>query len=137
MTFVVDLVETLLKYPELGWVLVLGYLYVELRSPRGRIQRMDERILAITTVVRALSRVHGDVETSEVDKYLVENGQEPDDFLGPGRGTREKVDKSKRDGENPEEKRSVHESVRRPTDDEDGLDPTYKRGLSASEENRL
>ena len=137
MVWFIDLIEALLRYPELGWVIVLIYLYIELRSSHGKLQRVDERIVAVTTVVRALSRVHDDIETGMVDEYLVENGQEPKDFLGPDDGRREKVDKTKHSEANPEKKRSVDERMTRPKDSGSGSDPMYKQGLGSSEEDRL
>lgn len=80
----VDWLSTLLwliANPEFGWVVVIGYLAFEIRSRYGRISRLDKRLLSAITVVRALARVHDEVDTERVDEYLVENGSEPSDFL--------------------------------------------------------
>ena len=77
----VNIAEWGLKYPELGWILVLAYLFIELRSKYGKIYDLRHMLLSAITVIRALARVHNDIDTEAVDEYLLENGTEPDDFI--------------------------------------------------------
>lgn len=70
-----------IKYPELGWILVLAYLFIELRSKYGKIYDLRHMLLSAITVIRALARVQEDINTEAVDEYLLENGTEPDDFI--------------------------------------------------------
>lgn len=70
--------------PEWGWIGVLVYLWVEIRSPWGRIQSLLDQIERVITVVRALARIHGDegeINVKKVDRYLVEDESEPGDFI--------------------------------------------------------
>lgn len=71
----------LLENPEVGWVVVILYLMWEIRGPRGKIAELTHMIKSITTVVRGLARVHDNIDTQQVDEYLVENGMEPSDFI--------------------------------------------------------
>lgn len=68
--------------PEYGWVVILLYLWVEIRSPWGRIESLLTDIGKVITVVRALARVHDDeIAVEKVDRYLVADGREPGDFI--------------------------------------------------------
>jgi hypothetical protein len=53
----------------------------EIRGPRGKINELTSLIKSSITVIRALARVHEEVDTNQVDEYLVENGAEPGDFI--------------------------------------------------------
>lgn len=79
MTF--DIVAWFLANPEVGWIGVLAYLYFEIRTRWGRVKAVEEKIVAHTTVVRAMARVHPNIDEEKVDGYLVENGHEPGDFI--------------------------------------------------------
>lgn len=76
-----SIVVWLLENPEVGWVVVILYLMWEIRGPKGAIHDLSKNIVNVVTVVRALARVHNDIETQEVDDYLTENGMEPADFI--------------------------------------------------------
>lgn len=76
-----SVVQFVLENPELGWILVLLYLGIEIRHPRGRVRKLDEKITNNTIVIRAISRVTEGIREKEVDGYLVSNGMEPEDFL--------------------------------------------------------
>lgn len=68
--------------PEYGWVVTLLYLWLEIRSPWGRVESLLTDIGKVITVVRALARVHDDeIAVEKVDRYLVEDGREPGDFI--------------------------------------------------------
>ena len=75
------IVSWLLENPEVGWVVVVLYLMWEIRGPKGQIARLVHQLEAIVVVVRALARVHDDIDTKEVDEYLTNNGNEPSDFI--------------------------------------------------------
>lgn len=83
---------------EYGWVVVLLFGMYQMywpfwetkaRTISGRIETkiddVNEKQLALTQVVRALSRVNADdmkqMDPRRVDEYLVENGVEPDEFI--------------------------------------------------------
>lgn len=69
-----------LDNPELGWILLILYLVWEIRGPKGAIHDLRMHIEKSATIIRALARVHDDIETEQVDKYL--NGyKEPNDFI--------------------------------------------------------
>lgn len=75
-------VEWVLDNPDLGWVVVALYLMWEIRGPKGKIASIKHDIRSVTIVVRALARVHQDIETDKVDDFLAEeNDSEPIDFL--------------------------------------------------------
>lgn len=76
-----DVLTWAIANPELGWILVGAYLIFEIRTRYGRIDALYGMILSIITVVRALARVHDEVDTEKVDEYLLENGTEPADFI--------------------------------------------------------
>lgn len=67
--------------PELGWIAIFAYLIIELRTPRGRLYNLDKKITSSIIVIRAIARVHDELDEDEVDNYLVENGMEPGDFI--------------------------------------------------------
>jgi len=82
MVGITDLIQFIFDYPELGWILVMGYLAYELRGKRGRIYKLDKKITSSIVVIRALSREGAEgVDEEIVDEYLVENGMEPEDFI--------------------------------------------------------
>lgn len=87
-----QIVEFVLKYPEFGWVLVLVYMLIEVRHPRGRIRKLDKKITNNTIVIRAISRVTEGIREKEVDDYLVENGMEPEDFLSKEKHSNDESD---------------------------------------------
>ena len=73
--------EFVVSHPELGWILLFFWLLFELRSPRGRIYQLDKKITSSIIVIRALAKKEEAINEDKVDKYLVENGMEPDDFF--------------------------------------------------------
>lgn len=75
------IITWILSNPQIGWVGVILYLMWEIRGPRGKINHLYDRIEGIVNVVRALARVHQDIDTQMVDEQLVENGAEPGDFI--------------------------------------------------------
>lgn len=75
------LVSWVFDHPELGWVLVMAYLYIEIRTRWGRFRMVEENIVHTITVIRALVRTDPEIDTEKVDAYLVENGVEPEDFI--------------------------------------------------------
>lgn len=81
MTAILQL-EWFLNNPEVGWLGVFLYLFWEIRGPKGKLREITDSIRSITIVVRALARANDDVNTDEVDQFLVDdNGNEPGDFL--------------------------------------------------------
>ena len=79
--FIESVVPWLLNNPEVGWVVVMGYLAYELRGKRGRIHTLDKKLTSATVVIRALARTDDEMNEQAVDEYLVENGMEPSDFI--------------------------------------------------------
>jgi len=75
------LVGWILAHPELGWIVAIIYLVIEIRTPWGKIKELTDLIKNVVTVVRALARVHNDIDTEGVDEYLLENGMDPQDFI--------------------------------------------------------
>ena len=82
-------VDTLL-HPILGWVLVIIYLYYEIRFGRiddhlsGLDKKLTSSIVVIRAIVRYVNRIgpkDSSMDTQLVDEYLVENGMEPGDFI--------------------------------------------------------
>lgn len=90
----------LVNHPEVGWIVVGGLGIEQLFAPwetktkkmvgnvekkidevEKRIDEMHQGMKAQMTVVRALARVHEDIDTDAVDEYLIENGTSPDDFI--------------------------------------------------------
>jgi hypothetical protein len=93
-----SLLQFLIENPEWGWVAVLGFGIEQLFAPwktrtkkliekiETRVQSVEDGQKAQMTVIRALARVHEEIDTEEVDKYLVQNGAEPSDFIRDGSG---------------------------------------------------
>lgn len=81
LAFFAEAIKWGMNNPELGWIVVGIYLMVELRSRHGVVSNMNKMVLSVITVIRALARVHDDIDTEEVDDYLLENGTQPDDFI--------------------------------------------------------
>lgn len=77
----IGVLDFILKYPELGWILAVAYLAYELRGRHGRIYKLDKKMTSAIIVIRALSRAEDTVDEDTVDEYLVENGMEPEDFI--------------------------------------------------------
>lgn len=87
------LTQFILENPEWGWLIVAGGATEQIFAPwetktKGLIGRVEKRVenvedmgKAQMTVIRALVRVHDDIDTERVDDYLVENGVEPDEFI--------------------------------------------------------
>ena len=73
--------QWVVDHPELGWVLLFGWLLFELRSKRGRIYALDKKITGAIIVIRALAQQESAINEDKVDDYLVENGMEPNDFF--------------------------------------------------------
>jgi hypothetical protein len=76
-----DLFSWIVANPELGWILAVLYLFIEIRTPWGRIKDLTDLIKNTITVVRAVARVHSEIDTQGVDEYLLENGMDPNDFI--------------------------------------------------------
>lgn len=81
ISLLIDVGQWAIEHPELGWIVVLAYLFLELRSRYGRIHDLRFMVLSAITVIRALARVQDDINTEAVDDYLLENGTEPDNFI--------------------------------------------------------
>jgi hypothetical protein len=60
-------------------VLILLYLAYETR--RGKIKKLENMVMTMITVVRAIARTTDDIDESKVDAYLLENGVSPDHFI--------------------------------------------------------
>lgn len=60
-------------------ILILLYLAYETR--RGKIKRLENMVITMITVVRAMARTTEDIDEEKVDKYLLENGVSPDHFI--------------------------------------------------------
>ena len=60
-------------------ILILLYLAYETR--RGKIKRLEQMVVTMITVVRAMARTSDDINEEKVDKYLLENGVSPDHFI--------------------------------------------------------
>jgi hypothetical protein len=88
---ITDAIEFVLSYPELGWILVMGYIAYELRGKRGRLYNLDKKLTSAIIVIRALARTDEDMDEQAVDEYLVENGMEPGDFIEEEDGDRDKA----------------------------------------------
>lgn len=71
----------LLNHPELGWVLLAAWLFIELRTERGVIYKLDKKITSSIIVIRALAKKEDAIDEEKVDEYLVENGMAPEDFF--------------------------------------------------------
>ncbi len=80
-TLIGEAIKWALANPDLGWIIVVVYLGWELRGKRGTIAKTNKMILSAITVIRALARVHEEIDTEQVDDYLLENGTEPSDFI--------------------------------------------------------
>ena len=80
-TLIGEAIEWAIANPDLGWIIVVIYLGWELRGKRGTIAKTNKMILSAITVIRALARVHEDIDTEAVDDYLLENGTEPQSFI--------------------------------------------------------
>lgn len=79
--FIESILPWVLDHPEIGWVLVIAYLFYELRTEGGRIYKLDKKVTSAIVVIRAQSRLHEKMDEEAVDDYLVENGMEPGDFI--------------------------------------------------------
>lgn len=60
-------------------ILILLYLAYETR--RGKIKRLENMVITVITVVRAMARTSDDIDEEKVDDYLLENGVSPDHFI--------------------------------------------------------
>lgn len=60
-------------------ILILLYLAYETR--RGKIKKLENMVITVITVVRAMARTSDDINEEKVDKYLLENGVSPDHFI--------------------------------------------------------
>lgn len=58
-------------------------LQKEVQRVEGEIMEVKELLISSITVVRAIVRTNREIDTEKVDRYLVENGVEPDDFIVP------------------------------------------------------
>ncbi len=58
---------------------ILSYLVYETR--RGKIKELEEVVIAMITVIRAVSKTNEDIDSSRVDKYLLDNGVNPGHFI--------------------------------------------------------
>jgi hypothetical protein len=47
----------------------------------SEVRQTKNMLISTITVLRAVVRTNGEVDTGKVDRYLVENGVEPDDFI--------------------------------------------------------
>lgn len=71
-----------LEHPELGWIILMLYVGYELRGERGQVQKLDRKLTAAVTVIRALARVEDGVDHEAVDEYIASSlGAEPSDFI--------------------------------------------------------
>lgn len=73
-----------IEHPELGWVLLLIWLAVELRTRYGIIYQLDQKITGSIIVIRALAQHEEAIDEDKVDAYLAENGMAPQDFFRDG-----------------------------------------------------
>jgi len=80
-TLIGEAVKWVIANPDLGWIIVVIYLGWELRGKRGTIAKTNKMILSAITVIRALARVHDEIDTEAVDDYLLDNGTEPTTFI--------------------------------------------------------
>lgn len=60
-------------------ILILLYLAYETR--RGKIKQLENMVLTMITVVRAIARTTDEIDEDRVDDYLLENGVSPDHFI--------------------------------------------------------
>lgn len=60
-------------------ILILLYLAYETR--RGKIKKLENMVVTMITVVRAIARTSEEIDEEKVDKYLLENGVSPDHFI--------------------------------------------------------
>lgn len=95
--------EFVVEHPELGWILLSAWLFVELRTKYGKLHAFDKKITGAIIVIRALAKKDEAIDEEAVDDYLVENGMEPEDFFAQNRAFPDSniEDSSSEQGESP------------------------------------
>lgn len=95
MAGVVDLLSSADPLSLLTQVLILIYLVYETR--RGKIKQLENVVVAMVTVIRAMSRTNEEIDSAKVDKYLLENGVSPDHFIVTKNDSNNRPDKQRQD----------------------------------------
>ena len=73
--------DFIVKNPEVSTVVILLYLAWELRGPKGAFSTLKNDLDNLAMVVRALAKVHDDIDDNMVDMYVFGDGTEPSDFI--------------------------------------------------------
>lgn len=76
-----SIIAWMIDNPEVGWIVTIAYLMWEIRGPKGAIHELKKSLDASIVVIRALAKTHNGVNEEMVDEYLVQNGNEPSDFI--------------------------------------------------------
>lgn len=95
MAGVIDLLSSADPLSLLTQVLILIYLVYETR--RGKIRQLENVVVAMVTVIRAMSRTNEEIDSAKVDKYLLENGISPDHFIVTKNDSNNKLDEQRQD----------------------------------------
>lgn len=95
MAQVIDLLSSADPLSLLTQVLILIYLVYETR--RGKIKQLESVVVAMVTVIRAMSRTNEEIDSAKVDKYLLENGISPDHFIVAKNDSNNRPDEQRQD----------------------------------------
>jgi hypothetical protein len=95
MAQVIDLLSSADPLSLLTQVLILIYLVYETR--RGKIRQLENVVVAMVTVIRAMSRTNEEIDSAKVDKYLLENGISPDHFIVTKNDSNNRPDEQRQD----------------------------------------
>jgi|AntDeeMetagen285_2_1112576.scaffolds.fasta_scaffold16121_2 hypothetical protein len=95
MAGVIDLLSSADPLNLLTQVLTLIYLVYETR--RGKIKQLENVVVAMVTVIRAMSRTNEEIDSAKIDKYILENGINPDHFIVTKNDSNNRPDEQRQD----------------------------------------
>jgi hypothetical protein len=95
MAGVIDLLSSADPLSLLTQVLTLIYLVYETR--RGKIKQLENVVVAMVTVIRAMSRTNEEIDSAKIDKYILENGISPDHFIVTKNDSNNRPDEQRQD----------------------------------------
>jgi len=95
MAGVIDLLSSADPLSLLTQVLILIYLVYETR--RGKIKQLENVVVAMVTVIRAMSRTNEEIDSAKIDKYILENGINPDHFIVTKNDSNNRPDEQRQD----------------------------------------
>jgi hypothetical protein len=95
MAEVIDLLSSADPLNLLTQVLTLIYLVYETR--RGKIKQLENVVVAMVTVIRAMSRTNEEIDSAKIDKYILENGINPDHFIVTKNDSNNRPDEQRQD----------------------------------------